>query len=71
MEFPTKITPFGYHLVGCKKGANAIRPHDVVVAVVATLFRSLHLDTIVEPTRLFDHNSGHISKQRPESERIR
>ena len=43
------IDPFGYHFVGCKVGANAIRLHDEVVAVVARLFRSLRLDVIVEP----------------------
>ena len=42
------IDPFGYHLVGCKKGANAIPLHDEVVAVVSRLFRSLRVDAIVE-----------------------
>ena len=43
--------------------------HDEVVAVVARLFRSLRLDVIVEPTRLFDHNPdnpGDVSNQRPD-----
>ena len=50
-----RVDPFGYHLVGCKckVGANAIRLHDEVVAVVAKLFRSLRVDAIVEPMRLF------------------
>ncbi len=66
---PKPIDPFGYHFVGCKVGANAIRLHDEVVAVVARLFRSLRLDVIVEPTRLFDHNPdnpGDVSNQRPD-----
>ena len=63
---PKSIDPFGYHFVGCRTGANAIRLHDKVVAVVARLFRSLRLDAIVEPTSLFDHNLGDISNQRPD-----
>ena len=63
---PKSIDPFGYYFVGCKTGANAIRLHDEVVAVVARLFRSLRLDAIVEPTRLFDHNPGDVSNQRPD-----
>jgi len=47
------IDPFDHHMVGCKIGANAIRLHDEVVAVVAKLFRSLRLDVIVEPMGLF------------------
>ena len=58
--------PFGYHFVGRRAGANAIRLHDEVVAVVARLFRSLRLDAIDEPTRLFDHNPGDVSNQRPD-----
>ena len=37
-----------------------------MVAVVARLFRSLCSDAIVEPTRLFDHNSGDVSNRRPD-----
>ena len=40
--------------------------HDEVAAVVARLFRSLRLDAIVELTRLFDHNPGDVSNQRPD-----
>ena len=58
--------PFGYHLVGCKKGANAIRLHDEVVAAVARLFKSLRLDAIVEPMSRFDHSLGDVSNQRPD-----
>merc|ERR1712178_493928 len=47
------VDPFDYHMVGCKIGANAIRLHNEVVAVVAKLFRSLRLDVIVEPMGLF------------------
>ena len=43
---PKSIDPFGYHFVGCRTGANAIRLHDEVVAVVARLFRSLRLVAI-------------------------
>ena len=35
------IDPFGYHMVGCKVGANAIRLHDEVVFTLANLFRSI------------------------------
>ena len=38
---PKLVDPYGYHLVGCRIGANAIRLHDEVVAMVAKLFRSL------------------------------
>ena len=37
---PKAIDPYGYHLVGCKIGANAIRLHDEVVMMVAKLFRT-------------------------------
>ena len=47
------VDPFDHHMVGCKIGANAIRLHDEVVAVVAKLFWSLRLDVIVEPMGLF------------------
>ena len=49
---PKFIDPCGYHFVGCKTAANAIRLRDEVVAVVARLFRPLRLDVIVEPTSL-------------------
>ena len=41
------IDPFGYHLVGCKTGASAIRLHDEVVSLLARLFRCLRVDAIV------------------------
>ena len=47
-----KVDPFGNYVVGCKIGANDIRLHDGVVAVVARLFRSSRVDAIVEPIRL-------------------
>ena len=50
---PKAIDPYGYHLVGCKNGANAIRLYDEVVVTVAKLFRTLCVDAIVEPMRLF------------------
>ena len=50
---PKSIDPFGYHFTGCKIGANAIRLRDEVVMIVAKLFRTLRIDAIVEPTRLF------------------
>ena len=40
--------------------------HDEVVALVARLLRSLRLDAVVEPTRLFDHNPGDVGDQRPD-----
>ena len=33
---PKPVDPFGYHMVGCKIGANAIRLHDEVVFHLAT-----------------------------------
>ena len=63
---PKLIDPYGYHLVGCKIGANAIRLHDEVVAIVAKLFRTLRLDAIVEPMRLFANAGEDASNQRPD-----
>ena len=65
---PKPIDPYGYHLVGCKCkiGANAIRLHDEVVAMVAKLFRALRLDAIFEPTRLFNNPNEDASSQRPD-----
>ena len=53
MSHERPIDPFGYHMVGCKIGANAICLHDEVVAVAAKLFRSLCSDVVVEPMGLF------------------
>ena len=61
---PKVIDPFGYHLLGCKIGANAIRLHDVVVAVVAKLFKTLRVDAIVEPMRLFADATEDACNQR-------
>ena len=57
------IDPFGYHMVGCKVGANTntIRLHDEVVLLLA----KLRLDAIVEPIRLFAEASGDRNSQRP------
>ena len=63
---PKHIDPYGYHLVACKIGANVIRLHDEVVAMVAKLFRTLRLDAIVEPTRLFNSAGEDASSQRPD-----
>ena len=63
---PKAIDPYGYRLVGCKIGANAIRLHDKVVAMVAKLFRTLRLDAIVEPMRLFNDAAEDASNQRPD-----
>ena len=64
---PKRIDPYGYHLVGCKIGANAIRLHDEAVAMVAKLFRTLRLDAVVvEPTRLFNNADEDASSQRPD-----
>ena len=60
------INQRGYHLVGCKIGANVIRLHDEVVAMVAKLFRTLRLDAIVEPMRLFNYAAEDASNQRPD-----
>ncbi len=62
---PKFIDPFGYHMVGCKIGANPIRLHDEVMLLLAKLFRSLRLDAIVEPIRLFAEASGDRNSQRP------
>ena len=63
---PKAIDPYGYHLVGCKIGANAIRLRDEVVAIVAKLFRTLRLDAIVEPMRLFNDVAENACNQRPD-----
>ena len=63
---PKTIDPYGYHLVGCRVGANAIRLHDEVVAMVAKLFRTLRLDAIVEPMRLFTDVAEDPGNQRPD-----
>ena len=62
---PKFIDPFGYHMVSCRVGANAIRLHDEVVLLLAKLFRRLRLDAIVEPIRLFAEASGDGNNQRP------
>ena len=63
---PKPIDPFGYHMVGCKVGANAIRLHDEVVSLLARLFRSLRVDAIVEPMRIFAEASTSGNNQRPD-----
>ena len=63
---PKAIDPYGYHLVGCKIGANAIRLHDEVVMMVVKLFRTLRVDAIVEPTRLFIDVAEGAGNQRPD-----
>ena len=47
-------------------GANTIRLHDEVVAMVAKLFRTLRLDAIVEPMRLFNAAAEDTANQRPD-----
>ena len=63
---PKPIDPFGYHLVGCRTGANAIRLHDEVVSMLARLFRCLRVDAIVEPIRIFADFDGGGNSQRPD-----
>ena len=63
---PKPVDPFGYHMVGCKIGANAIRLHDEVVCILAKLFRSLRVDAIVEPLRIFSDASPASANQRPD-----
>ena len=63
---PKPIDPFGYHLVGCRTGANAIRLHDEVVSMLARLFRCLRVDAIVEPIRIFADLDGGGNSQRPD-----
>ena len=63
---PKVIDPYGYHLVGCKIGANAIRLHDEMVTMVANLFRTIRVDAIVEPIRLFNNTTEDDSNQRPD-----
>ena len=50
---PIHIDPYGYHLVGCKFDAHAIRLHDNVVHTLVMLFRSLGLAVTLEPIHLF------------------
>ena len=63
---PKFIDPFGYHVVGCKVGANSIRLHDEVALLLAKLFRRLRLDAIVESIRLFAEAPGDRNSQRPD-----
>ena len=46
--------------------ANAIRLHDEVVFILAKLFRSLRVDAIVEPLRIFSDATPEASDQRPD-----
>ena len=46
------ILTFGYHLVGCKVDAHAIRLHDNVVHKLVVLLRSLGLVVSLEPISL-------------------
>ena len=64
---PKAIDPYGYHFVGCKIGANAIRLHEEVVTMAAKLFRTLRIDAIVEPTRLFTDAAEDACNQRPDA----
>ena len=63
---PKAIDSYRYHLVGCKIGANAIQLHDEVVAMVAKLFRTLRVDAIVQPMRLFTDATEDPGNQRPD-----
>ncbi len=63
---PKPIDPFGYHMVGCKIGANASRLHDEVVFILAKLFRSLRVDAIVESLRIFSVAKPEAANQRPD-----
>ena len=48
-------------------GANAIRlVHDEVVCILAKLFRSLRVDAIVEPLRIFSDAAPASADQRPD-----
>ena len=59
---PKAIDPYGYRLVGCK----IILLHDEVVMMIARLFRTLRIDAIVEPTRLFTDAPEGAGNQRPD-----
>ena len=50
----------------CKVGANAIRLHDEVVFTLANLFRSIGIDPVVEPVRLFDADPDLDDRRRPD-----
>ena len=60
------IDPFGYHMVGCEIGANAIRLHDEVAFTLANLFRSIIIGPVVEPVRLFDADPDLDDRRRPD-----
>ena len=64
---PKPVDPFGYRMVGCKIGANAIRLRDEVVYILAKLFRSLRVDAIVEPSRTFSDAATASANQRPDA----
>ena len=53
-------------MVGCKVGANAIRLHDEVVFTLADLFRSIGIEPVVEPVRLFDADPDLDDRRRPD-----
>ena len=63
---PKAIDSRGYHLVGCKIGANAIRLHDEAATTVAKLLRALRVDAVVEPMRLFADAAEDACNQRPD-----
>ena len=64
---PKPIDPFDYHMVGYKIGANAIRLHDEVVFILANLFRSLRVDAIIEPLRIFSDATPEAANERPDT----
>jgi len=60
------IDHFGYHMVDCKVGANAIRLYDEVVITLASLLKSTHIDPVVEPLQLFDSVPDLDDRRRPD-----
>ena len=52
---PAHIDPYGYHFVGCKFNANAIRLHDNLVHQLVLLFRTLNLFVTLEPIHMFNN----------------
>lgn len=67
---PKLIDPMGYHIVGCKRDAHAIRLRNAVAYTLTRLFRSLDLAVQLESLHLFagddvDNHRPDITIQTP------
>ena len=60
------VDPFIYHMMGCKVGTNAIWLHDEVVINLVNLFRSVLIDSGMEPLRLMNSEPDLVDRRRPD-----